>query len=1000
MPIKSLLTPEDQEKLGRKKIGIQFTPEEQQKLQQIQQQVQQPEKKEGFLASLGKAVVRPFAELGTSAVNVAESIGDIARGDVAGASEALQKTRQVPLLGETTPAFTGKETTGEATKKMLGYGAEVGSYLPFGAGIAKVGQATLKGAVKQGAKAGVLEGAIGGALGGAGRPLQEGKGYGEAVLGGAAGGAFGSVIGGALGAAIPGVGAGVRRAIEPAQETIQREATRNIEQGVKVYVDILGVNKKQVNLMDEFVARNGENLPQYLVEHGLPLETTADGTKFATKQIAQQFKSETMDVLEDSLQNTLEAWKGAKYVDLIEMADAAKQKIAADPALAGVTSAERNKLVDRIVNAEIKRFGQVVDLPTANRIKRNFWSLGYDVLSKQKAPAARQVGHEVMRRIEEVTGDQIVRNINQEMRKVLSASDFLTKISGDAVKGGRLGKGVTRIVGTVAGAKMGPIGAMLTGEGLVRIVSKLGDVSRLSDKAIRKMQKAGVVPSSIKSVTEARSYLQNLLQERAMIPRLGPGAIPMGSQTIKSGIRQGVTPTPQTPTVRPDQLVLPPGNKNMVQGATQRLPASMKAEVFEPQATTVGRGLQEINIKKENLDYITRENLEAQIQKRIDAFRKEADMMAQREGAGVAYRNIEDAAGNINFVAKDFSLARAKGNMARQKADFEQLAKELLYENDPQFRAMIDLMDDKLEEQIDNAIKPADLDIPFLNEEINTLETNIKKYETNPIDAEFTASKTAQSITPESTAKVTNNEGIKKRVDEKGDIYPDGKYEFADDGYIVQKGDLVKEYMKGGGFVPAETVGKVGKEVGSWNDYLTIKKASNEGPIKPEDIFPNSINKPVDLIQEAKKYKSADEFVKAQGKPVYHGTEMKFDDFDFELTGKSTGETLAFGLKGVWFADDVNVAKGYGGNIKEAVIDTTNFHKIDANGTTLNDFRDEIFEAKKLVSDEGMDGLIIENLVDNADFSVQDAATHIFAVNKDSIKTKKQLIDIWKKANR
>src|SRR3990167_3870549 len=88
----------------------------------------QPAKQPGFLASVAKSIIKPFAEVGTSVLNVGESVVDLARGDVAGASEALKKERNVPLLGETKPAFTGEETTGEATKKMLGYGAEIGSW--------------------------------------------------------------------------------------------------------------------------------------------------------------------------------------------------------------------------------------------------------------------------------------------------------------------------------------------------------------------------------------------------------------------------------------------------------------------------------------------------------------------------------------------------------------------------------------------------------------------------------------------------------------------------------------------------------------------------------------------------------------------------------------------------------------------------------------------------------------------------------------------------------
>jgi len=143
--------------------------------------------------------------------------------------------------------------------------------------------------------------------------------------------------------------------------------------------------------------------------------------------------------------------------------------------------------------------------------------------------------------------------------------------------------------------------------------------------------------------------------------------------------------------------------------------------------------------------------------------------------------------------------------------------------------------------------------------------------------------------------------------------------------------------------------------------------------------------------------KSFDEFVGKQ-KKVYHGTTADFKNFDFKLTGKSSGETPVHNLTGTWFVDNKIVAKGYGKNIKEVSLDTSNFYKIDANGKTLNNFRDEIWNAKKFVSDNKRPGLVIENLIDNADFSKSDIGTHIFVADKNAIKTKSQLKDIWKKA--
>lgn len=161
------------------------------------------------------------------------------------------------------------------------------------------------------------------------------------------------------------------------------------------------------------------------------------------------------------------------------------------------------------------------------------------------------------------------------------------------------------------------------------------------------------------------------------------------------------------------------------------------------------------------------------------------------------------------------------------------------------------------------------------------------------------------------------------------------------------------------------------------------KQAKQALPKELSVANPKQLSDP--LHQEALKYKSVDEFVNSQ-KSYYHGTNKKFDNFDFSLTGKASGEGKLHGLEGSWFVDNKNVARGYGKNLKEVKFDTTDFHTVDAKGKSLNDFRNELWDAKKLVKDEGKKGLIVKNLVDNADYTKSDIGDHIFVVDKSAIK--------------
>lgn len=215
----------------------------------------------------------------------------------------------------------------------------------------------------------------------------------------------------------------------------------------------------------------------------------------------------------------------------------------------------------------------------------------------------------------------------------------------------------------------------------------------------------------------------------------------------------------------------------------------------------------------------------------------------------------------------------------------------------------------------------------------------------------------------------------------------------------------------------------------------------------------------VSLEQEAKKYKSAEEFIKAQGEVLYHGTAGKFDTFDNKMTGSVTGAKSAHGA--TWFTNDKDVAKAYSiyaaesgpinklqrqadeldkiarksgkesdwakydkvieemekldtydanfkrrelANVKEAVLDG-DFYKVDAKGKSPQELSADgdidswlslqVKKAKELKKD----GLIIEN-IDDAVGLYDKPSTHYAVFDTSKIKTKSQLTDIWNKAQK
>lgn len=147
------------------------------------------------------------------------------------------------------------------------------------------------------------------------------------------------------------------------------------------------------------------------------------------------------------------------------------------------------------------------------------------------------------------------------------------------------------------------------------------------------------------------------------------------------------------------------------------------------------------------------------------------------------------------------------------------------------------------------------------------------------------------------------------------------------------------------------------------------------------------------LAGEAKKYKSAEEFVKSRT-PVYHGTTANLKKFSNK--------------QGTYFTDDMMNAEGYanGENVYEGYLNLKNPLVIDAKGKLYNDLKTEYGKTtNEIVSNvdkNKYDGVIFKNIKDSwvDDADAQDPITIYHAFKpRDSFLNKDQLIDLWNKAN-
>ncbi len=230
-------------------------------------------------------------------------------------------------------------------------------------------------------------------------------------------------------------------------------------------------------------------------------------------------------------------------------------------------------------------------------------------------------------------------------------------------------------------------------------------------------------------------------------------------------------------------------------------------------------------------------------------------------------------------------------------------------------------------------------------------------------------------------------------------------------------------------------------------------------PAKVPPVAPEVAKVPITepLIQEAKKYKMAEEFVEAQP-IVYHGTNQVFEEFALDKKGLSTD--MVDSKQGFFFTSSHKIAQTFAEftgegtpNVKEVVLDMKNPLIVDFKEQSLRDkkiFKEEIepinneidklediintsdndnivssaerrtdvllsklekLDKKipiltrqinkniKIAKEKGHDSLIIKNIDITADPEItQELADVQVVFDSSQIKTKSQLTDIWNKA--
>lgn len=158
---------------------------------------------------------------------------------------------------------------------------------------------------------------------------------------------------------------------------------------------------------------------------------------------------------------------------------------------------------------------------------------------------------------------------------------------------------------------------------------------------------------------------------------------------------------------------------------------------------------------------------------------------------------------------------------------------------------------------------------------------------------------------------------------------------------------------------------------------------------KTKEIKPSTPEDP--LVAEARKYKTAEEFIAAQGEMQYHGSPVTFKEFKVENGRQFFTDNAEFAKE---FSERAAKFYGEGANpsVTEAILDIQKPYIIDAKGDFAGNYQ---FGKKaegylKALKDDNYDSVIIKN--------TKDEGTVTIVKSKDQIKTKADLTSIWNKA--
>lgn len=437
-------------------------------------------------------------------------------------------------------------------------------------------------------------------------------------------------------------------------EQTQQKVVQKVKEG---WENALDVRTKRLQNFEESA---GKTLPEAMVDQQLPgLKKTKQG--YIDAKDTEKAARESVQKLETTKQEIFNTRKQAD-IDIDQVAEEAKRRINDPNDLNYIVNAEDAEKsiedIDSYVNAFKRRKGNsIFDVKLADEAKKGAWESAYEDLRPTKDKALRTFGNTLKDTIESkfVAGEQnIIKQINKEEGTLLGIIKALDVkggmgVHGRVVRGGVLGKKFDELTGSYIGSMTGiPVIGPLAGAKLAeKLNSYRLDPSRLTKNAVKELQQAGVIPKWVNTQTEALVFLRSKQADNIInsykpkmlalpaakegSPKFGGGAIPEGGDVV------GLPPVKKTQFEAPAQKI---GNQasDMQSGVAKKAMDAKEVARYEQSV------IEEVR-KGTPIGFVGQ--MEDQYQKFVDvlknkkvAFKKEAIQSGDIESITSALKNV------------------------------------------------------------------------------------------------------------------------------------------------------------------------------------------------------------------------------------------------------------------------------------------------------------------------------------------------------------------------